>query len=221
MNENNSVEIDFSSDSTNLYIFFGGISASIGMPPFEFYNSAKIINENKIFFRDFSQSWYQNGIKGISKDIYSTATYIRGQIENLKPKKIFFVGNSMGGYGAILFNELISEGETRAFAPQTFISPVLRLIHKDSRWKEQILNTYKSGLIKRHIWDIKPILLRERKNRKISVFVSSDDRLDFIHASRIKNIKGVYVYEYENGGHNLVKLLRDKGELSSIMLGKV
>ncbi|QBQ56020.1 hypothetical protein [Nitrosococcus wardiae] len=142
------VEIELSTSGANLYIFFGGIAAGIAIPPFEFYNSSKIINENKIFIRDFSQCWYQNGLPGISKNINSTAKYIRCQIEEIRPKKIFFVGNSMGGYAAILFAKLTGNGEAIAFAPKTFISPILRLKHKDPRWKKQILATYKKASLK-------------------------------------------------------------------------
>jgi len=220
MNKNEPVEIELSTNGTNLYIFFGGIAAGIAMPPFEFYNSSKIINENKIFIRDLAQCWYQDGLPGISNDIHSTAKYIQRQIESLKPKKIFFVGNSMGGYAAMLFANLIGEGEVVAFAPQTFISPFLRLIHRDSRWRKQILATYRKSIFKRKAWNLKPLLLRRMGSQKISVFVSKNNRLDYIHALHIKNVSGVNVYEFEGGGHGVVKLLRDEGKLPAIMSGK-
>lgn len=53
--KNKSIEVELSPEGSNLYIFFGGIRAGIAMPPFEFYNSSRIINENKIFIRDISQ----------------------------------------------------------------------------------------------------------------------------------------------------------------------
>jgi hypothetical protein len=85
------VEVELSKDGKNLYIFFGGIAAGINMPPFEFYNSAKIIDENKIFIRDFTQGWYQNGLPKISKNINSTVTFLKQQIKGIKPHIIFFV----------------------------------------------------------------------------------------------------------------------------------
>lgn len=217
MNKNEPVKIELSTNGSNLYIFFGGIA---DMPQFEFYNYTKRINENKIFIRDLAQCWYQDGLPGISNDIHSTAKYIQRQIESLKPKKIFFVGNSMGGYAAMLFGNLIGKGEVIAFAPQTFISPFLRLIHRDSRWRKQILATYIKSIFKRKAWNLKPLLLRGRGSDKISVFVSKNHRLDYIHALHIKNISGVNVYEFERGGHKVVKLLRDEGKFSAIMSGE-
>ncbi|MHB8789329.1 MAG: alpha/beta hydrolase family protein [Desulfobulbaceae bacterium] len=137
------IETEISENGNNLYIFFGGIASGIAMPPFEFYNASKIIDDHKIFIRDFSQCWYQDGLPSIGYDVYSTAKFIENQIENIKPKKVYFVGNSMGGYAAILFSNLIDMGEVIAFAPQTFISPFLRMKHRDIRWPMQILNVYR------------------------------------------------------------------------------
>ena len=53
----------------------------------------------------------------------------------------------------------------------------------------------------------------------ISVFVSKGDKLDYIHASHISGIKGVKIYEFRDGGHGVVKLLRDEGKLPAIMSG--
>jgi pimeloyl-ACP methyl ester carboxylesterase len=217
--KNKSVEIDLSANGSNLYIFFGGIAARIAMPRFEFYNSAKIMDENKIFIRDFAQCWYQDGLPGISKDINGTARYIQRQMDEVKPEKTFFVGNSMGGYAAILFASLIGNGEVVAFAPQTFISPVLRLKHKDFRWKKQIYTTYRKSLFKRKVWNLKPLLLRSERSLKVSIYVSKEDQLDQIHASHISNIQGVNLYEFKSGGHEVVKLLRDEGILPAIMSG--
>lgn len=218
-NMNKPVEVELSSNGSNLYIFFGGIAAGIVMPPFEFYNSSKIIDENKIFLRDFSQCWYQNGLLETTEDIDSTVEYIQTEIEKIKPKQIFFVGNSMGGYAAILFSSLIGKGHAIAFAPQTFIAPILRLKHKDFRWQKQIFNTYRKSFFKRKVWDLKPLLLQPNGIENVSVFVSIKDKLDYVHALHIKNIPSVNVYEFKSGGHGVVKLLRDKGMLPAIMSG--
>jgi len=216
---NEPIEIELSENGKNLYIFFGGIAAGIAMPPFEFYNASKIIDEHKIFIRDFSQCWYQDGLPSAGKDIYSTALHIKNKIEDIKPEKVYFVGNSMGGYAAIIFSNLINIGEVIAFAPQTFISPFLRIRHRDRRWARQILSAYMKSLLKRKVWDLRPLLLRSNQGRKISVFVSKVDKLDYIHAFHIADIQGVNIYEFDGGGHGVVKHLRDQGKLAAIMSG--
>ena len=205
-NKNYPVEIERSLQSSKLYIFFGGISAGIAMPPFEFYNSSRILGENKIFVRDFSQCWYHDGLPGISTDIESTVEYLKAQIKCINPDDIFFVGNSMGGYAAMLFATLIGKGEVIAFAPQTFISPSLRIKHRDSRWKGQVWSTYLRSLFKKKVWDIKNLLSTVRYSPRISIFVSRNARLDYIHAMHVENMQNIQIYEFEDGGHGIVIL---------------
>jgi hypothetical protein len=207
------------SNSGRLYLIFGGIAAGMGMPPLEFYKSFRILNENKIFFRDFSQSWYQDGLPGIGKNVFEVGEFIKGRIATLNPGEVFFIGNSMGGFAAILFASLVGKGTAIAFAPQTFISPVKRLKYCDRRWPRQITNTYLKTALKKHVWDLKRWLINNGKDIKVEIFVSKNDRLDYIHANQLRGLKTVNIYEYDTGGHGLVRHLRDKGKLSDILFG--
>ncbi len=214
------VEIQLSEQGKNLYIFFGGIASGIVMPVFEFYRASKILDDHKIFLRDLAQCWYQVGLPPISRDIETTAQYLNAQIDRLKPEKVYFVGNSMGGYAAILFASLVGVGEAIAFAPQTFIDPYLRFKYRDKRWRRQIFNTYKKSVFKHKVWDLRPLLMQSNNKVKISVFVSRADRLDYIHALHISDIEGVKIHEFADGGHNVVRLLRNSGKLPDIMTGR-
>ena len=164
--------------SRKLYFMFGGIAAGLAMPPFEFYSSAKIIEENKIFLRDFSQAWYQNGLPGVGKTFYSVGNFIEQKIAELEPEEVFFVGNSMGGYAAILFASLIGMGTAIAFAPQTFVSPLKRLRHREQRWSKQINKMHLRTALKPHVWDLEAWLKARQSGAKtnatIEIYVARD-----------------------------------------------
>ena len=203
--------------SKRIYFIFGGFFAGMGMMPFEFFKSSQILKENKIFFRDFSQAWYQNGLPGIGRDIYEVRDYINQKIAQLNASEVFFVGNSMGGYAAILFSTLVGSGQAIAFAPQTFISPLKRLKYRDNRWAPQVLKAYRSSIFKKHHWDLQPLLAKRTDLSTIHIFVSRKNRLDFIHANQLRCIDNVTIHEYDVGGHALVKYLRDAGKLPDIL----
>jgi len=211
------VAIDIHPESEKLYVFFGGIRAKIAMPPFEFYNSARILDENKIFIRDLAQCWYQAGLPGISRDIYSTADYIAGQISQINPHQTVFVGNSMGGFAALMFAALVGADRAIAFAPQTFISPFLRVRHRDLRWQKQILNTYFRSLFKRRIWDLKLLLKNIKGKPELSIYVSSSSRLDMAHAFYLEGLPAIDIQVLDSGGHSVVRVLRDRGQLPAIL----
>jgi pimeloyl-ACP methyl ester carboxylesterase len=205
--------------STKLYFLFGGLAAEMAMPPFEFYSSARIIAENKIFLRDVSQAWYQNGLPGVGPDLYAVRDFIEQKIAELGPEEVFFVGNSMGGYAAILFAALTGTGTALAFAPQTFVSPGKRLRHRDGRWPKPIAKMVLRTALKPHIWDLKASVASLGEGAAVEIFVSEDDPLDLLHARRLQGLASVRVHGCPVGGHNLVRQLRDEGKLPDILAG--
>lgn len=214
------VSEELSPNAQDLYIFFGGISSGIAMPPFEFYKASQIIDENKIFVRDLRQRWYQAGLPGVSNSIQGTAEFLRQRIQCISPRKTYFVGNSMGGFAAILFSSLLNEGMAIAFAPQTFISRVLRRKYGDKRWARQIARTHLSTIFKKTYFDLKTTIGESTEEPKTQIFVSSADKLDMVHAEYLSDLPSVKVFQLQSGGHQVVKLLRDEGRLPKILRGE-
>ena len=213
--EHDAVVKELFTGSNKLYLFFGGMAGGLGLPPFEFMRFSRSIGENKIFVRDISQYWYQTGVSGNRNNIYSLRDYLRKQIDEINPKEIYFIGNSMGGYAAILLGCLLDIGEIHAFSPQTFISPCKRVYTKDFRWFRQVLRTYYKSLFRPHIYDLRKCMPQKR-NGLINIYVSHADKLDCIHASHISSYPYVKVHVFEKGGHGLVSHLRDTGKLAEI-----
>ena len=217
MSDTDSVSIDLSEGSKNLYIFFGGMAAGIVVPPFEFFNASQTLHENRIFIRDFRQCWYHTGLKGISTDLHSTAEFIANVIKRLSPEKVTFVGNSMGGFAAILFAHLIGKGRVVAFAPQTFVSRRLRKLHQDRRWKKQIRRLYFQTILRPKAFDLRHVVSSSPSRVPVSIFFSSNNVLDSLHASHVSDLDNVSLQPVTGGGHEVVKLLRDRGDLPAIL----
>lgn len=203
--------------SRKLAISFGGIKGAMGIPAFEFYKSSRIFDHNKIFVRDFRQHWYQSGLKNISHDVDSTAEYLYSRIRSINPEEVVFIGNSMGGYAAILFSSLLNTGSAIAFSPQTTIGLSSKLALGDFRWKRALSRTYINSLAKKNYFDLLPLLAKEGRKNRISIHVSALDKQDMRHAVRIANQPLVTLNTYNFGGHNLVKHLKQKNLLSTIL----
>lgn len=206
--------------ATTLYVFFGGMAAGIVIPPFEFYRAASILDQHKLFLRDFGQCWYHAGLVDASHDLRSTAVWLRDRIDILAPRRTVFVGNSMGGYAALLFASLLGAGDVVAFAPQTYLSPWLRWRHGDRRWPHQIRHAWRQSLPGNACWNLRPLLAACAGRVRAEVHVSPADHLDMTHALHIRDVAGVRVHEHSQGGHDLVRCLRDRGELAAIMAGR-
>lgn len=215
-----SIKEEFSPDAKNLYLLFGGIDEQMAMPRFEFYNSAKILHENKIFFRDPYQCWYQNGLPGIGKDVYEVSRFIGKRIEDLNPQNVYFVGFSMGGFAAIMFSALTGRGEAIAFSTRTSIDPFFLLKIHDPRHKKQVLKTYFYSWYKKRVWDLKALLQRSKNCPKVSLFVSKNHAFDFMQAKRLDGLDHVRLFLMDSTRHDIVRAFRDQGLLPDILSGK-
>ena len=111
--------------SKKLFIVFGGIAAGVSMPPFEFYNSLRILQENRVFIRDFRTNMVPRGSAQNSRNILETWDYLARLIDRYRVDDVTMIGNSMGGFAAILFAALLGHVRAVAFAPSdVFYWPV-------------------------------------------------------------------------------------------------
>jgi len=216
-NENDSpVSEDIIPGSKKLFLFFGGIAGAIGMPPFEFYRASRILQYSRIFLRDAGQSWYQRGLPGIGEDAHAIGDYLRDKIQESGASEIIFIGNSMGGFAALLFCSMLQMGKAIAFSPQTFISREKRHRYGDDRWLEQIERLHK-GHTSTDIDDLQPWIGSRFPHMPARVYVSTSDELDMHHVNELAAFPNIEVHHFPDGGHGLVTKLRDDGILTEIL----
>ncbi|MBQ0961072.1 hypothetical protein KAK06_19105 [Ideonella sp. 4Y11] len=202
--------------SSKLFFFFGGIAGAIGIPPFEFYRAAGILDHSKVFMRDLEQAWYQRGLSGVGDDALSVGEYLQRKIRETGASDICFIGNSMGGFAALLFCAMLRTGHAIAFAPQTFVSAEKRSLHRDQRWAPQI-SRLQSSKRESDILDLEPWIARMHPEMKARVLVSQTDRLDELHADELAQFPHIDIQRHPHGGHALVKTLRDEGLLEELL----
>ena len=198
-----------------LLVAFGGIAGKVGILPFEFFNLTKDIKANKIYVRDLQQVWYQRGLPGVATDIEGVAAFLAEKREEVRPSRFVLVGNSMGGFAAIIMGILLDADRVLAFAPQTFADRLHRFIYHDRRWPDQMLEVQRSpGTL---CLDAKPLLRRVRPSCEMDVFYSRHDRLDRIHAERLSFASNVRTHPLGEGGHSVIKHLRSSGDLARVV----
>lgn len=212
----NNIEIK-ENGSSQLLVSFGGIKAGMGMPVFEFYNSLKYLDCDKVFIKDINQAWYHKGINEEVNSIESVKDLLSVFISNRSYKNIVFIGNSMGGYAAILFGTILNVNHVLAFSPQTFIDRYNRFRFNDSRWKKELSKVYLNNRHQKEFYNLKSFLKKVNSSTQIHVYYSENSRLDSVHSNRIKNIDKVSLFPFKIGDHNLIKKIRDEGKLLSII----
>lgn len=175
-----------------------------------------------VFVRDLAQGWFQ--------DPGTAATLVRevrGYLSRIGAKRVMAVGDSMGGYGALVFAHEIGADTALAFAPQYDVSPAA--MPDDPRWKEfrDRIPTYSRGAVDRYLspdvtyyvlhgregpdivhWSRFPVAAHLRhylidgQAHPISIWLKSIDRLSAVFDSALANDRAGFAALMDQlGGH--------------------
>ena len=167
-----------------------------------------------IYLRDLNHNWYLNGLPGVGNSVDEMVTLLQQKIEEYKPSRVITMGVSAGGFGAILFGCLLKVDSVLAFSPQTFMNKPNCIVHLDYRWLDRVIQIYMGDKSNRKYLDLKPFVLRT--DIPITAVYDYTHRLDNLHATRIKGANVVHT-AMKGGGHTLVKELRHKDMLATII----
>jgi predicted esterase YcpF (UPF0227 family) len=186
-------------NNKNLIICFGGFLLKMGgILPFEFLNYLSSIYQNEcdlVFFIDHKQCWYHKGIQGITSNIDETALYINSIIKDKYYKNIIFMGNSAGGYAAILFGSICNVSHVISFIPQTILENPI-----DSNYS-----------------NLKDII---NKTTKYTIYgnTNTNDTLHNIsHCENIDCFTNVKLIKTNDVTLKIVKKMRDNGDIKRII----
>ncbi|MFM6189949.1 MAG: hypothetical protein ACKPEN_00340 [Planktothrix sp.] len=214
-----SIVTDYSANSDIMLIAFGGMNSRMGMPPFEFFRLAQDYPIKKIFLRDLRQSWYQKGLPQIGGNANAILKYLKAEINQLKPQKIVITGSSAGGFAALLFGYLLEVDIVLSFAPQTFIDTHTCFIVGDNRYRPPIIKLYQYPHGIRKYYNLSKFFqVKHNLKTKFHIYFDENYLLDKRHAHSLKNHRNVILHPYQEGGHGLIRLLKERGELQQILL---
>lgn len=209
-----SVLYDFEADSDVLLMTFSGVGIGIGVPFFEFLKVLNPHNIKKILVRDVHKSWYHAGLEGVSKDIDGSIPALRQLIAESGAKTVIILGNSMGGYAALLYGALLGVDEVLAFAPTTFADNWNRIKNFDYRRMYKYLRNAPEP--SRQYYDL--VNVPGIDQPEIHIFFDNKFRTDRAHAEHLaRRHDNVRLHRYEGGRHGVIKVIKQMGDLDKII----
>jgi hypothetical protein len=199
-------------------IAFGGIKGALGIAPWEFFRVTEGVDARRLFARDLDQVWYLSGIRGLGATVEETAAALASEIPDVPGRRTVAVGNSAGGFGAISFGVRCGFDEVHAFSPQTAIDRGNRARWLDVRWLRQMFHVRRMRGVSPADLDLRR-LIEERSDPgpAIHVHYCARHRWDRLHAEHLAGLPRVHLHRYEEGGHRLVRVLRDSGRLRELL----
>ena len=217
--DESTVGLDLERDGRTMLVMFSGYQQGLGMPVLEFRRITQAVAAKLVFLRDPAQSWYHGNLPGAGNGPTQIAEFIGRLKAGAGCERLVCVGNSMGGYGALLVGSLAAADRVIAFSPQTFISRWLRLRHLDRRWGNRIPLARRSAGALRAAFDL-AAFLRPPGYGSADIYADSSHRLDAVHAHRLERVDSTKIH-FIDGGHGAIKRMRDSGELLSIIRAAV
>lgn len=177
---------------------------------------------NCLYLRDSANLWYQHGIAGLGRDVHETANRLREVIDAVRPSSVSIVGQSMGGYAAVLYGALLGVDRVLAFGPLSYLRPDWARRDGDLRWISVM------DKLKRYppapCYDDLPALLSSLSTIPEIQLVygtgAEDDgtaNLDALHSSRFRQVAGVRVTDIAEAPHAVVKWLIDQGRIDDML----
>lgn len=216
------VAVDFSPESRTLMVTFGGMAGGVGIPPFEFFKITSESGVKRLFIRDIEQALYQRSLAGMGRGPDGVVRYVKERAAEQGVERIVVMGNSGGGYASLLFGALLDADRAYAFSPLSFIGLGAKLIHRDLRVPRLFVRAAMSRDANRDYFDLRKVFRKHGTRTDFQIYYCCRGpwgRLDRLHAMRLASFPNVSLHEYDEGGHQLVKLLRDRGELEGIITG--
>lgn len=210
---------DFHDDDKTALVVFAGLAVGdgsiAGHPHFEFFNVAAGLPVSKLFIRDLDQVWYQRGVSGLGSSIPEVRDALAVQLDRFE--HVVFLGGSSGGYAALLLGALLGVDRVLAFSPQTFVGRGRRRVHRDRRWSSKIAEMYRSPELSSTYLDLKPVLQNTLAPTRAAIYYGSRNRLDRVHARRVRRIPGVSIHGYDTDSHGVQRRMRNAGLLDEVL----
>lgn len=188
-------------------VAFTGVGRALGgIQTPEFQRSlANASGVNSVYYViDRKRSWYEKTFDPIRS---------RLELELADFDRVTTLGNSMGGFGALLFGSFLPRCDRAvALVPQYSLAPHV-VGDKEPRWGE-----YRSAIDE---WRIDHALVHS--SREKDYFVLFGAKADAWHRNQFhtKSTQNIRVYAFKGSNHRLAENLRDKGILVPLLDGLV
>lgn len=198
------VRADWRFNGVSVAAFAGPAHAlgSVGNP-FEFMRSLYDKGADTIFMRDRHCAWYQRGVVGVGPSTASVVGFVKGLTG--PNRRVVTLGNSMGGFAAILFGVLAGVDEVIAMAPQTFMDPENRAKHGITTFQE-FINAQTWDASSPYLDLAKALTAYPASKTLIRIYHGARARDDGIYAQHLSHFPNVKITPVENCDHGEIGL---------------
>jgi pimeloyl-ACP methyl ester carboxylesterase len=205
--------LDSAAASDILMISFAVFPAPGGKSAFDFRRATHPLGVKRLFLRDPNMMWYQKGTPGVGDDVPAVAEFLRKIIAQEGVKRVVMIGNSGGGFSALLFGALVGVEEIHAFNPPT------RLREPDDTSAPEQLQALEAEKGKEIPYlDIRDVFRKHLKpHTKVYIHYSRGESRDKRHARYLREFPNVRLIEYPFVSHHVARFFAERAMLTPLL----
>lgn len=173
-----------------------------GVQPMEFVGTASAYGDNHVLFLSDTERSWMNAPGQAEK----TVSAITGYRDKHGIDEVVTLGNSMGGFAALVLPDLMRIDVAIAFAPQ--FSAHHDLVPEETRWtphRDKITD-----------WPYPTVGQLDCETTKYFIF-HGDAPDEVIHWQRFPKSPELNHFIFEGGTHNIARLLQKRGRLAEVI----
>ena len=187
--------------SDQLVIFFSDTSRTAH--DFHWAEASVHVDASVILVNNGPNEWYQGGIDGLGSTRVEVTNTFRAWAKHLGARRLYTVGTSMGGTGAILHGVPLG-ARVLSFAAETRMdwpwSNVRRLMVKD---------------FKPPVMDLRPVI--EKARQPIFLYVGECEPIDLVSAHHVADLDRVFAESMRRVTHGPPSYLKSRNRLDPLI----
>jgi hypothetical protein len=179
----------------------------------------------RVHLRDPSLRWYLHGIAGLGADRTASIVALRRIVDSLSPGRVVTLGQSMGGYGAILYGHELGAQRAVAFGALSTMDPAVAEANADFRWMPVMQALAAEGVAPD---STDPVTRLQACSSALELRLHYGERpdspehgaqnLDLFHARRFAALPACRVTTHANSDHTVVLHLKRQREIDATLL---
>lgn len=204
-------------ESQTLVVTFSHMEIGDRIAPFCFVDSIRQYPVNRLYVRDLNKRYYLQGIDSKTNSIERFTSLLKEKMANFGSEKVIFIGNSGGGFAALLYGMILQPTQVLAFAPRTYLDNKNRQKYADTRNSDLVNATVEEGSSYgyRDFLDLMNVYKAYKPQKtRFHICWDKNNRIDDKNAKRLW-YPDVIQHSYENGSHLVAKHLKNNGLLHS------
>lgn len=177
----------------DVFLVFTGYAKKLGSVPVELLDSLLAgYGASMVLLKDHSAHLYQNGIKELGHDFDSTIVSIRKIVKDYGAKRIFTIGSSGGGVGALRYGLELEAENILTFSGPTNLNWDFLKKNKDLRARAVIRNLNRN--LSKEQLDLRMSIQNSPHKPRIDAYFGEENHGDKTQALNIEDLPNVHLH---------------------------